>query len=604
MADERIRISDIAEELGLSTATVSNVIHGKTKKVSDETIKRVQELVEKKGYIPSMAGILLAQNNSRIIGIVVNDHKKYKGHVLEDGFVSASLNALSGEIDRAGYFMMVKATDRWNEIVRFASMWNMEGLVIIGFCEQDYKKLREAMHIPFVIYDGYTVEVPRTCNLIIDNYDGGYQVGKYLKAMGHSKVLCISDNFVCVDSERMNGCAAAMGENAVNFMQIPMEKEERMRFYREWEDEILEYTAVFAVSDFYAVELLHYLQGKGIRVPEDISIVGFDDSPVCEFCHPALTTVKQDVAVRARNAIAILQKLKAGEEERLTVKLPVSLMERMSVKNLRQGGTGEKMERKIVIKDDIVKALKDAGVRPGQTIMVHTSLSSLGFVCGGAQTVIEALMECVSESGTIMMPAQSWKNLDPETGVHWEEPKEWWQTIREHWPAYNKEITPTNTMGAVAEMFRKWPGALRSDHPARSVSAWGRHAEYLTENHDLSNIFGEGSPVGKLYELDGYVLLIGVGYDKNTSLHLADTRAEYPGRHLVTEHSAVMENGERKWKAYQTLHVDGEDFERIGAAFEIRGKTTRVPLGNSSICLMRQRELVDFAVEWIEKNRK
>lgn len=262
------------------------------------------------------------------------------------------------------------------------------------------------------------------------------------------------------------------------------------------------------------------------------------------------------------------------------------------------------MERKIVLKQDIIEALTKAGVLPGQTIMVHTSLSSLGFVCGGAQVVIEALLECVGDNGTIMMPTQSWKNLDPEAGVHWEEPQEWWQTIRDNWPAYDKNITPTNTMGAVAEMFRKWPGTLRSDHPARSVAAWGKHAGYLTQNHDLSNIFGEESPVGKLYELDGYVLLIGVGYNKNTSLHLADVRAEYPGKHMVKESSAVFENGKRVWKTYETLFVDGEDFTEIGAAFEKNHDVKKVPLGNGVLTFMKQRDIVDFAVEWIEKNRK
>ena len=262
------------------------------------------------------------------------------------------------------------------------------------------------------------------------------------------------------------------------------------------------------------------------------------------------------------------------------------------------------MERKIVLKEDVIQALTAVGVRPGQSIMVHTSLSSLGFVCGGAQTVIEALMECVGGEGTIMMPSQSWKNLDPEAGVHGEEPEEWWQIIRDHWPAYDKAITPTNTMGAVAEMFRRWPGVLRSDHPARSVAAWGKHAEYLTRDHDLSNIFGDGSPVGKLYELDGYVLLIGVGYDKNTSLHLADARAVYPGKHQTTEHSAVMVDGQRKWVAYETLYVDGKDFEEIGEAFERQRKGREEPLGCGRLRLMRQRELVDFAVEWIGKHRK
>lgn len=262
------------------------------------------------------------------------------------------------------------------------------------------------------------------------------------------------------------------------------------------------------------------------------------------------------------------------------------------------------MERKIVIKKDIIEALTAAGVKKGQTIIVHASLSSFGFICGGAQTVIEALLDCVGEEGTLLMPTQTWKNLDPEAGVHWEEPREWWQTIRDNWPAYDKDITPTNTMGAVAEMFRKWPGAMRSDHPVRSVAAYGKYAEYLTENHDLSNIFGDGSPIGRLYELDAFVLLFGVGYDKNTSLHLADCRAEYPGKHLSTDSCAVMRRGKREWISYETLFVDGEDFTEIGEAFESLGTVNKQMLGNGSLRLMRQRELVDFAVDWIEKNRR
>ena len=172
-----------------------------------------------------------------------------------------------------------------------------------------------------------------------------------------------------------------------------------------------------------------------------------------------------------------------------------------------------------ITKNEIIGALYSVGMEKGHTVMVHTSMSAMGYVCGGAQTVIEALIEVVGDEGTIMMPTQSWKNLDPEDGVHWDVEKEYWQVIRENWPAYDKRITPTNTMGAVAEAFRQWPGTLRSDHPARSVAAWGRHAEYLVETHDLSNIFGDGSPIGKLYELNGKVLLMGVGYDNLNSRH-------------------------------------------------------------------------------------
>lgn len=258
---------------------------------------------------------------------------------------------------------------------------------------------------------------------------------------------------------------------------------------------------------------------------------------------------------------------------------------------------------KPIVKNDILAAFRSVGLEKGRTAMVHTSLSKMGYVCGGAQTVIEALLETVGEEGTIMMPTQSWKNLDPEDGVHWTVAEEDWQTIRDNWPAYDKRITPTNTMGAVAEMFRSWLGTIRSDHPARSVAAWGKNAEYLTANHDLSNIFGDGSPIGKLYELNGEVLLIGVGYDKNTSLHLADARAVYPGKHHCVEHSAIMENGKRVWKAYETLYVDGEDFVQIGEAFEQTNVVNKTMLGNAELRLMSQRRLVDFAVDWIQNHR-
>ena len=127
---------------------------------------------------------------------------------------------------------------------------------------------------------------------------------------------------------------------------------------------------------------------------------------------------------------------------------------------------------------------------------------------------------------------------------------------------------------------------------------------HLIANHDLSNIFGEGSPIGKLYELDGKVLLIGVGYDKNTSLHLADVRADYPGKHNCIEHSAILEDGKRVWKEYETLFVDGEDFEHIGDFFEQANTVNKTMIGNAEIRLMNQRSIVDFAVDWIQKYRK
>ena len=329
---ERVRISDIAEELGLSTATVSNVIHGKTGKVSPETVRRVQETLEKRRYIPSMAGILLAQNDSRIIGVVMNDHEKYQGHLLEDPFIAASLNALAAEIDRRGLFMMVKATRDTASIIRFASMWNLEGMVLIGFCQEDYQLLRDQMHISFVVYDGYLEDPRGICNLTLDNFDGGFQVGRYFRNLGYQKALCIADNNICMDRERWEGFSA--GFRQAYFLQIPMAPETRLRFYREHLELLRQYSAVFAVSDYYAVDLMQFLQSQGIAVPEQISVAGFDDTPSCRQVVPALTSVRQDSALRARLALEKLEAMKAGEECGSTLRLPVTLIKRDSTRSL------------------------------------------------------------------------------------------------------------------------------------------------------------------------------------------------------------------------------------------------------------------------------
>ena len=330
--EQRVRISDIAQELGLSTATVSNVIHGKTKKISDETVKRVMALLEERQYIPSMAGILLAQNSSKIIGVFVNDHEKYEGHTLDDFFIASSLNYLSTEIEAHGQFMMVKKAKSPEDIIKFASMWNMDGIVVIGFCDQDYMYLRNHMRIPFVVYDGYCEKPERILNITIDNYDGGFQIGTYFREGGHKRALCIADNDICVDMERYQGFREGFASGTVEFVMIPMRKEERWEYYRRNLSMFQSITAVFAVSDYYAMDLICFLQEQGIRVPEQISVAGFDDIPMCRMFCPTLTTVKQDGALRAKIAVEKLGELKMGKLIQNEIRLPVSLVVRASTK--------------------------------------------------------------------------------------------------------------------------------------------------------------------------------------------------------------------------------------------------------------------------------
>ena len=332
MEEQRVRISDIAEELGLSTATVSNVIHGKTKKISEETVKRVQALLEERQYIPSMAGILLAQNSSKIVGVFINDHEKYEGHTLEDVFIASSLNYLSTEIEANGQFMMVKKAKDPKEIIKFASMWNMDGLVVIGFCEQDYMYLRNHMRIPFVVYDGLCENPERIFNITIDNFSGGLQMGEYFRKNGHTKAICISDNDIAMDKERYDGFKEGFAPGNVEFLLIPMHKEERMKFYSTIKDKFHNVTAIIAVSDYYAIDLIHFLNEQKINVPDDISVAGFDDIPMCEVISPTLTTIKQDGALRARIAISKLKELKDNSCKETSIMLPVTLVERGSTR--------------------------------------------------------------------------------------------------------------------------------------------------------------------------------------------------------------------------------------------------------------------------------
>ena len=318
MEERRVRICDLAEELGLSTATVSNVIHGKTQKVSDATVQRVTALLEEREYIPNMAGILLAQNDSRIIGVFVNDHEKYEGRTLSDFFIAESLNELSTQIEKTGRFMMVKKAKDAGQI--------------LGFCAQDYQTLRNHMRIPFVVYDGICGQTERIVNLSIDNSGGGEQVGRHFRALGHTRALCLSDNETGIDRDRIEGFFRGFAPGHAELLRIPMQKDARWAYYGQQLERLRGVTAAFAVSDHYAIDLMSFLRGQGIAVPEEISVAGFDDTPVCEMVSPALTTVRQDGEARARIAMEKLQALREGRTVGEEVILPVTLVVRGSTR--------------------------------------------------------------------------------------------------------------------------------------------------------------------------------------------------------------------------------------------------------------------------------
>ena len=246
------------------------------------------------------------------------------------------------------------------------------------------------------------------------------------------------------------------------------------------------------------------------------------------------------------------------------------------------------------------------GIEKGMVLLVHSSLSAIGWVCGGAVAVIIALQEVLGETGTLVMPTHSTDLSDPSQWENPPVPESWWQTIRETMPVYDPDLTPTRSMGKIAETFRKQNEVLRSAHPQSSFCARGPQASFIVNNHSLAYGFGEYSPLARIYDLHGSVLLLGVGHSSNTSIHLAEYRADFPSKRIVQEGAPISQAGLRTWTSFEDIDVDDSDFDHIGEDFLRSDAGNLVRQGKVGIAecqLMPQPAVVDFAVNWLEKNR-
>src|SRR5664280_871276 len=199
--------------------------------------------------------------------------------------------------------------------------------------------------------------------------------------------------------------------------------------------------------------------------------------------------------------------------------------------------------------DTLAVDLRALGVASGSTLVVRSSLSALGYVTGGAHAVVLALRDVLGPDGTLVVPTHSSSLSDPGRWENPPVPETWWPVIRESMPAFDPALTPTGGMGAVVEVVRHLPGALRSAHPVDSFCAVGPNAVFVTSHHGLANGLGEESPLARLYDLGADVLLLGVGHANNTSLHLGEFRSHI--RPTVTEGAPVLVDGRRAWVTYR-----------------------------------------------------
>jgi aminoglycoside 3-N-acetyltransferase len=254
-----------------------------------------------------------------------------------------------------------------------------------------------------------------------------------------------------------------------------------------------------------------------------------------------------------------------------------------------------------------VQGLRWLGVATGDGVLVHSSLRAFGYVAGGAPTVVQALLDVVGPSGTVVVPTFTAGNSDPS---RWERtigapiPDSWWETVREHLPPFDLAVTPSQNMGAVAETVRTWPGAVRSAHPQTSFAAVGRDARELMRDHPRDCHLGPGTPLARLAQRSARTLLLGVPFGVCSSFHLAEySRADPPMRDYEC---VVLDNGRRRWYRYRDVLLDDGDFEQLGRAFECAPEgavVRRTRIGGALTSLAPIADCASFAETWIAHHR-
>lgn len=333
---------DIAKEAGVSSVTVSNVINGNYHKVSEENIKKILDLVKKYNYTPNATARSLAKKESQIIGVVVPNIGA-DDNFLQSPYYAEVLGVLERVIRVQGYYMMVRCVGSCKEIIPLLNTWNVDGVIFLGSYKADAVEIRKQLKIPMIFLDTYLDDI-QASSVRADDFKGGYLATKYLIAMGHKDILLAGSEIHgnSVVPKRYQGYEAAMKEHGLEkyirwqytvftTYDCGVENGKKIAFL----DPVP--TAVFATADIIAIGIMEGLRLSGKLVPEDVSVVGFDNLAEGRYSNPQLTTVSQNITLKAELAAQYLfEMIKSKEDKQVDESVDVEMIERQSVKRLEK----------------------------------------------------------------------------------------------------------------------------------------------------------------------------------------------------------------------------------------------------------------------------
>lgn len=339
-----VTIKDLAKMAKVSPTSVSNVLNGRFNKVSDETLAKIQAVIKETNYVSNMAGRLLANNGSRIIGVIVHYNRgPAELNVAQTPFHSEIIGFLEESIRKNNYFMMLHTSMDYEESIRMAAAWNVEGLIVLGGNPKEVELFLNATDIPVVFIDNYANQsLTNYYNVGLEDFEGARKMTQFLIQSGHQSIGFLADSKTPhgVDDRRLKGFKQAHVEAGLpyfkhSFIPIHYKKKTRHEMMQMFiKKQLKNYDALFFASDYYAVDTMNLFFDYGIRVPEDISIVGFDNNILSEQSRPRLTTVSQNIADKGRMAVAMLLKVIRNETiENNSILLPTELVIRKSSRN-------------------------------------------------------------------------------------------------------------------------------------------------------------------------------------------------------------------------------------------------------------------------------